>query len=110
MTRSPLDARRKSCSSTRAEAAAQQQAELDEKLQQVAELEAIQAERDRPRAEKANLQRMAQANAHDAEVLKNLKDADLVGVAKDGTYAIAGGPSLATVAHQSKEKAKLLSV
>ena len=88
----------------------QQQAELDEKLQQVAELESIQTERDRLQAEKANLQRMAQANAEGADILKRLIDAELVGKADDGTYGIANGPSLGAVAHQSKAKAQLLGV
>ena len=88
----------------------QQQAELDEKLQQVAELEAMQAERDQLRAEKANLQRMAQANAEGADILKRLIDAELVGKADDGTYGIRDGPSLGVVLHQSKAKAQLLGV
>ena len=38
------------------ERAAQKQADIEEKLQRVAELEALQAERDRLREEKANFQ------------------------------------------------------
>ena len=79
-------------------------------MEQVAELEAMQAERDRLRAEKANLQRMVQSNAEGADVLKRLIDAELVGKADDGTYGIRDGPSLGAVAHQSKAKAQLLNV
>ena len=90
--------------------AEEQKAELDEKLRKVAEYEAMKAQRDQLQAEKANLQRMVQANAEGADVLKRLVDAELVGKADDGTYAIANGPSLGAVAHQSKAKAQLLGV
>ena len=70
----------------------------------------MQAERDRLRAEKANLQRMVQSNAEGADVLKRLIDAELVGKADDGSWAIKDGPSLGAVAHQSKAKAQLLNV
>ena len=53
---------------------------------------------------------MAQANAESADILKQLIDAELVGKADDGTWAIKDGPSLAAVAHQSKGKAQLLGV
>ena len=43
--------------------AAQEKADIEEKLQRVAELEALQAERDQLREEKANFQKVAQANA-----------------------------------------------
>ena len=42
-------------------------------------MEQLQAERDRLQAEKANLQRMAQANAEQAEVHRQMKAAGLVG-------------------------------
>ena len=87
-----------------------QKADIDEMLQQVAEYEAMKAQRDQLQAEKANLQRMVQANAEGADVLKRLVDAEMVGKADDGTWAIKDGPSLGAVAHQSKAKAQLLGV
>ena len=83
----------------------QQQAELDEKLQQVAELEAIQAERDRLRAEKANLQRMVQSNAEGAGILKQLVDMGLVGQDPNGKWGIYGGDKVAKEAAETKAKA-----
>ena len=83
----------------------QQQAELDEKLQQVAELEAIQAERDRLRAEKANLQRMSQSNAEGAGILKQLVDMGLVGQDPNGKWGIYGGDKVAKEAAETKAKA-----
>ena len=88
----------------------QQQAELDEKLQQVAELESIQTERDRLRAEKANLQRMAAANADGANILKGLVDMGLVGQDPNGKWGIYGGDKVAKEAAETKAKAQLLNV
>ena len=48
------------------ERAEQEQADIEEKLQRVAELEALQEEREQLRAEKANFQRIAKANADQA--------------------------------------------
>ena len=88
--------------------AAQEKAEIEEKLQRVAELEALQAERDQWREEKAQFQRQAQANAEQAAVHRAMKEAGLVGKAQDGTWAISNGPSLKEVENQSKGKAQLL--
>ena len=48
------------------ERAAQEKLDIEQKLQRVAELEALLAERDQLQQEKANLQRISQANAYDA--------------------------------------------
>ena len=90
--------------------AAQEKADIEEKLQRVAELEALQAERDQLREKKANFQKVAQANAQQAAIHRAMKEAGLVGKAKDGTWAIAHGPSLREVENSSKGKAQLLNV
>ena len=90
--------------------AAQEKADIEEKLQRVAELEALQAERDQLREEKANFQKVAQANAQQAAIHRAMKEAGLVGKAQDGTWAISNGPSLKEVENQSKGKAQLLNV
>ena len=92
------------------ERAEQEQADIEEKLQRVAELEAMQAERDQLRAEKAQFQRQAQANSNEAAIHRAMKEAGLVGKSQDGTWAIRNGQSLKDVENQSKGKAQLLNV
>ncbi len=92
------------------ERAAEEKADIEEKLQRVAEFEAMQAERDQLRAEKAQFQRQAQVNAEQAAVHRAMKQAGLVGKAQDGTWAISNGPSLKDMENQSKAKAQLLNV
>ena len=70
----------------------------------------MQAERDRLRAEKANLQRMSQANAEGAGVLKELVDLGLVGQDPNGKWGIYGGDKVAKEAAETKAKAQLLNV
>ena len=90
--------------------AEQEQADIEEKLQRVAELEAMQAERDQLRAEKAQFQRQAQTNAEQAAIHRAMQQAGLVGKSQDGTWAIRNGQSLKDVENQSKGKAQLLNV
>ena len=90
--------------------AAEEKADIEEKLQRVAELEALQAERDQLRAEKANFQRIAKANAEQAQIHRDMKAANLIGQNDQGVWAIRGGENLVTAAAESKEKAKLLNV
>ena len=92
------------------ERAAQEKLDIEQKLQRVAELEALQAERDQLRAEKANFQRIAKANAEQAEVHRQMKAAGLIGLAADGTWGISNGQNLVSVAAESKAKAQLLGV
>ena len=92
------------------ERAVQEKIDIEQKLQRVAEFEEMRAERDRLRAEKANLQRMAQANAEQAEVHRQMKAAGLVGQNDQGVWAIRGGDNVADEAAKSKNKAQLLNV
>ena len=70
----------------------------------------MQAERDQLRAEKANFQRIAQANAEQAKVHRQMKEAGLVGQNPEGVWAIKGGDSLANPEAGTKAKAQLLNV
>ena len=70
----------------------------------------MQAECAQLKAEKANFQRIAKANADQAQVHREMKAAGLIGQGDDGTWAIRNGPSLADVARESKSKAQLLGV
>ena len=92
------------------ERAAQEKLDIEQKLQRLAEFEELQAERDRLRAEKANLQRMAQANAEQAEVHRQMKAAGLVGQNDQGVWAIRVDDNDSDEAAKSKNKAQLLKV
>ena len=70
----------------------------------------MQAERDQLRREKANFQRMAKANADQAAVHRQMKEAGLIGQGDDGAWAIRNGPSLTDVVNETKAKAQLLNV